>query len=71
MNNKTLIFFVDAVRKDYITKENSPFLYDFMKNKTYMDCISQLGYSSGIHPSIFKGKDQENHNHFLVYSYAD
>lgn len=71
MINKTLIFFIDAVREDYITEEYSPFLYNYKKNNTYMDVVSQLWYSSWIHPSIFTWKHQENHGKFLVYSYID
>jgi len=71
MRNKTLIFFIDAVRKDYISKQYTPFLYDFLNNETYLDWISQLWYSSWIHPSIWKWKHQENHWNFLVYYYQN
>jgi len=68
MKTKTLIFFIDAVRPDYINKKDTPFLFKLKKEKTYLDMISQLGYSSGIHPSIWKSMYQEKHEHFLVYS---
>jgi predicted AlkP superfamily pyrophosphatase or phosphodiesterase len=42
MKEKTLVIFLDAVREDYITKENTPFLYDFKNQNTYLDLISLL-----------------------------
>ncbi|MFH1211582.1 MAG: alkaline phosphatase family protein [Candidatus Woesearchaeota archaeon] len=64
---KTLIFFIDAVRPDYIENESAPFLYSLKKKQTYLDVKSLLGFSSGIHPSIWTGKYQERHGFFLVY----
>lgn len=67
--SKTLIFFLDAVREDYITKENTPFLFALKNKETFMNLVPLLGYSSGIHPTIWTGKYQENHNSFLIYGY--
>jgi len=69
MKNKTLIFFIDALRPDYITKKNTPNLYNFKNENNYANLISLLGYSSGIHPTIWTGKYQEEHEKFLVYSF--
>lgn len=66
---KTIIIFLDAVRKSSIKKDVTPFMYNLVQNETYLDLESQLGYSSGIHPSIWKGVHQEKHGYFLVYSY--
>ncbi|MHA1696267.1 MAG: alkaline phosphatase family protein [Candidatus Helarchaeota archaeon] len=68
---KTLIFFLDAVREDYITKRYTPFLYKLKNENTFLNLISFLGYSSGIHPSIWSGKYQEELGKFLVYSYDE
>lgn len=66
---KTLIIFIDALRPNYINKTNTPHLYNLKKENTYLNLISLLGYSSGIHPTIWTGKYQEKHGKFLVYSY--
>lgn len=67
---KTLLFFFDALRPDYITKHNTPFLYWLKETHTYVPLKSLLGYSMGIHPSIWTGTWQESHGKFLVYQYA-
>lgn len=67
--NKTLIFFLDAVREDYITKENTPFLYQLKKEQNFMNLIPLLGYSSWIHPTIWTWQYQEDHGNFLIYGY--
>ena len=69
MRTKTLLFFIDAVRPDYISKENTPFLYKIKKEHYYSKLNTMLGYSSGIHPSIWTSKYQEDHGLFLVYSF--
>ena len=69
MRTKTLIFFIDAVRPDYINRIDTPFLYDLKKKETFLKVRTLLGYSSGIHPSIWNSVYQEKHGYFLVYSY--
>ena len=71
MTRKTIIFFLDAVREDYISKETTPFLNKLKNDNTYLKLISQIGYSSGIHPSIWSGKHQEKTGKFLVYSFDE
>lgn len=68
---KTLIFFLDAVREDYITKKHTPFLYKLKKENSFLNLVSFLGYSAGIHPSIWSGKYQEELGKFLVYSFDE
>lgn len=67
--NKTIIYFLDAVREDYITKENTPFLYKLKTEETFMNLIPLLGYSSWIHPTIWSWSYQEDHGNFLIYGY--
>ena len=69
MTTKTLLFFIDAVRPDYITEKNTPFMYRLKKEKYYSDLNTMLGFSSGIHPSIWTSQYQEDHGLFLVYSF--
>lgn len=69
MKTKTLIFFIDAVRPDYINAKHTPFLHRMGKQNTFVKLISLLGYSNGIHPTIWNGQYQEEHGYFLVYSY--
>ena len=68
---KTLIFFVDAVRSDYITEHNTPFLHKLKNENYYSELGTMLGYSAGIHPSIWTSKFQEDHGKFLVYSFEE
>lgn len=68
-NKKTLIFFLDAVREDYITKKNTPFLFKLKQENTFLNLIPLLGYSSWIHPTIWTWEYQEQHWNFLIYWY--
>ncbi|MFC1648309.1 alkaline phosphatase family protein [Nanoarchaeota archaeon] len=65
---KTLIFFLDALRPDNIG-QGTPFMQEIKKKHTFLPLISLLGYSSGIHPTIWTGTWQEQHGKFLVYEY--
>jgi predicted AlkP superfamily pyrophosphatase or phosphodiesterase len=69
MKEKTLIFFIDAARPDYINQKTTPFLFNFKNNNTFLKAESLLGYSAGIHPTIMNSVYQEKHEHFLVYSF--
>ena len=66
---KILIFFLDAVRPDYITKKNTPFMYFLKQKETYLPVKTLLGYSLGIYPSIWTSTWQEQHGKFVVYVY--
>ncbi len=68
MKNKTLIFFLDAVRPDYIGR-NTPFMNSLKKSGSFLKLDTLLGYSSGIWPSIWTSTYQDQHNKFLVYQY--
>ena len=63
--NKTLIFLIDAVRPDYINEKDTPFLNEI---EVY-PVKSLLGYSCGIHPSIWTGTYQQDHGAFLIFYY--
>lgn len=64
---KTLIFLIDAVNPKQITKETAPFLHT-LKKKNYAKIKTLLGYSIGIHPSIWIGKYQPDHGVFVTFS---
>ncbi|USN58510.1 MAG: alkaline phosphatase family protein [Candidatus Peribacteria bacterium] len=68
-NNKTILIMIDAVRPDYITQEYTPFLYDFSQKNTFLKLETLLGYSSGIHPSIYSGYYQDKTEKFVVFNY--
>lgn len=64
---KTLVFFIDAARPDYISPETTPFLHELKKKNQYLDMKSQIGYSTGAHPTIWSGLHQDKHGMFLIY----
>ncbi|BDU51133.1 alkaline phosphatase family protein [Haliovirga abyssi] len=64
---KTLIIMIDAVRPDYISKEYTPFLYELKEKNTFLKLHTLLGYSSGIHPSIYTGCYQDKTGKFVVF----
>lgn len=63
---KTLVFFIDALRKNQI--QHMPFVNSLMKKHQYLDMMPSVGYSEGAHSSIFSGLHQDKHGKFLIYS---
>jgi len=66
---KTLIFLLDAVRYDQINNKLFPFLSSLQHSNTFLKLRTLLGYSVGIHPSIWTGLYQENHGRFTIFYY--
>lgn len=66
---KTLIFLLDAVRPDYISKDQMPFLYSLRKKNLFLPMKTQIGYSSGAHATIWSSLHQDKHGKFLIYYY--
>ena len=66
---KTLVLFIDALRMDYITKENTPFLYS-LKQKYNAHFLKQpFGYTS-IGASFFTGQNPGKHKQLTLYTYS-
>lgn len=64
---KTLIFLLDAVRPDYLNKQEMPYLTELAAKHQYLDMKSLIGYSAGAHPTIWSGLHQERHGRFLIF----
>ncbi len=62
---KTLILWVDAFRRDYITKENTPFLYKLSKRYGVGALKPSFGFSQA---SWFSGVYPNKHGEFSVFN---
>src|SRR3989338_5865423 len=67
-NKKTIIILIDGVSPRQM-KRYMPFLTSYGRKQGFADVISLLGYSSGIHPTIWSGKYQEEHGRFTTFYY--
>ena len=71
MKNKTKVVFVliDALRSDYITKEDSPFLYSFsIKNKYYKNVTQSRSFCERA--EIFSGLSPRESGYFTAIGYS-
>lgn len=68
MRTKTIIILADGVSPRQM-REYMPFLSSYAKKHAYADVVSLLGYSIGIHPSIWTGKYQDEHGIFTTFYY--
>ena len=65
---KTLVLWLDAIRLDYISKENMPFLSSIGKEFTICNLKPVFGYSSNL-ASFFTGVYPNKHDQFTLYYY--
>lgn len=68
-NRKVIFILIDALRSDYITKEDSPFLYDFANNNTYYKEVSQKR-SYCERAEIFSGLTPDESGYFTAIGYS-
>ncbi|MDP4012381.1 MAG: alkaline phosphatase family protein [Candidatus Nanoarchaeia archaeon] len=62
---KTLILWLDAFRPDYISKENTPFLFDLKQRYGLTELKPSFGFSQA---SWFTGCYPNRHGEFFVYN---
>jgi predicted AlkP superfamily pyrophosphatase or phosphodiesterase len=67
---KTLILWLDAFRKDYISEERTPYLHSLIEEFNNGDLKPVLGYNS-IGASFFTGSYPEKHDQFTIYCYDE
>ncbi len=65
---KTIVILIDGVNPKQM-KVSMPFTTAFAKKHSYAAVVSMLGYSIGIHPSIWSGKYQDEHGMFTTFYY--
>ncbi|MBI4170693.1 MAG: alkaline phosphatase family protein [Candidatus Aenigmarchaeota archaeon] len=65
---KTIAILIDGVNPRQM-KAGMPFITAFAKKHCYASIVSMLGYSIGIHPSIWSGKYQDEHGMFTTFYY--
>lgn len=68
-NHKVIFILIDALRSDYITKEDSPFLYHFANNNTYYKKVSQKR-SYCERAEIFSGLTPDESGYFTAIGYS-
>lgn len=67
--NNVIGIFIDALRPDFISKTNMPFLYELSNKNTTMELETILGYSDAIDATIFSGVYPNNHGYWMKYWY--
>jgi predicted AlkP superfamily pyrophosphatase or phosphodiesterase len=68
-DNKVILVLVDALRSDYITEEDSPFLYNFAKNNKYCKNVTQ-SRSFCERAEIFTGLSPRESGYFTAIGYC-
>jgi predicted AlkP superfamily pyrophosphatase or phosphodiesterase len=71
MNDKTKVVFIliDALRSDYITKKNTPFLYDFSQKNRYYKQVTQ-SRSFCERAEIFTGLSPRESGYFTAIGFS-
>lgn len=69
MNEKVICIFVDALRPDFISEKNTPFLYRCAKDNPAMKLETILGYSDAIDTTIFTGVHPDINGYWMRYWY--
>lgn len=69
MNSKLLGIFIDGLRPDLISKENTPYLYRLSRDNPSMELETILGYSDAIDASIFTGTYPDTNGYWMKYQY--
>ena len=67
---KVLAILIDGFRHDYISQEDTPFLYGLNKNHPAPPLRPILGYSDSIRATIFSGVYPNKHNYWMGYKYS-
>lgn len=68
-NDKVIFVLIDALRSDYISKYDSPFLYDFTKKNTYYRRVTQKR-SYCERAEIFSGLNPDESGYFTAIGYS-
>lgn len=63
-----MIVLLDGIKPQLINRKNAPFISKVGEH-CFLRVKSLLGYSEGIHPSIWTGTYQQTHGLFLIYYY--
>jgi len=64
-----LLIFLDGFRYDYLSSGSTPFLYDMARKGFYAKLETLLGFSAGIHASIWSGTKPRTHGKWTKYFY--
>jgi predicted AlkP superfamily pyrophosphatase or phosphodiesterase len=67
--NKVVFILIDALRSDYITKEDSPFLYNFAKTNKYYENVTQ-SRSFCERAEIFTGLSPRESGYFTAIGFS-
>lgn len=65
----TMVLFIDAFRYDYLSAEETPFLYGIAEQQFSASVQTILGYSDAIDASIFTGVQPRQHGHWIMHKY--
>lgn len=68
-DKKVIFILIDALRSDYVTKEDSPFLYNFARSNTYYKRVSQKR-SYCERAEIFSGLTPDESGYFTAIGYS-
>ena len=60
---------IDALRYDYVTERDTPFLHSIAMNNSYCKLHPILGYSDAIRATIFTGVYPQEHGYWMFYRF--
>src|SRR6266571_567206 len=67
---RVIAILVDALRYDYVNREDTPFLYELGHQGTALPLRPILGYSDAIRATIFTGTYPDRHGYWMSYRYS-
>jgi len=67
---RILAILVDAFRYDYLSKRDTPFLYELSRGCFCAPLRPVLGYSDAIRATIYTGAYPDEHNYWMAYRYS-
>lgn len=69
MGEKLIGIFIDALRPDFISERDTPFLYALSNENPCMELETILGYSDAIDATIFTGTYPDVYEYWMKYYY--
>src|SRR2546425_5324922 len=67
---RVIAILVDALRYDYVNREDTPFMYELGHQGTTLALRPILGYSDSIRATIFTGTYPDKHGYWMSYKYS-
>src|SRR3989475_2095547 len=67
---RVIAILVDALRYDYVSRQDTPFMYELGLQGATLHLKPILGYSDSIRATIFTGTYPDRHGYWMSYRYS-